>query len=648
MELRVNEAFAREYERRKRREELARLREQEQQERRRTNADPRPSGCNADQISHTSDGVTIASSDDDESTNEDDLGMLLTKRLDTQWARTLELIRRRDPCIYDPNFRFYDEDETTETGSEPDSDTSSSEGDEPVAGYDYIALSAEKETAIYLDQYARDGLLHEMKTRSASPSGSSSSELGTEAANTSYLVSEGRSRVPVYDAEQAKIRQAFLEQAARETIRSDDAGSVPEAVAAPESSDQSGDELFKMRTYDERFDVLGASPAATPLKATAVPEVRTESNESKFDEDLHHSYLETETAAEKEAFLYDYLVNNRWLGSVHATLEKATKVDPNQASGSANPVDEDEVFLEKQDKFEYAHNFRFEEPNADVVPSHPRHVEGSLRRPSSKQEARKRQREAKMAREEVKKRQRLETLRRLRNTRLAERAEQKRRIARAAGLQCDADKADADEGRTSERTWLERMVALADSDTDFDASKFDAAMRTLFEREDYQNAPDDSWEPTSRTSPEDAGSRPRSGPDRQQSNGRAAAVASPECDDDDDDSELDSLYREDLLANTRFHYRRVEPRSFGLTAEEMLDMDERALNTYASIKYIQPFRPIETLPKRLRKLLRGNASMQRYRRKQACQQSGSRAAISGRDRQRGNRPKSSAVTADKS
>jgi protein KRI1 len=648
MKFQINHTFAREYERRKRREELAKLREHEQHTPRGSNQrHPPPEG--GEGTSSAIDSANVdASESDEESTEEDEMGVLLTKRLDAQWARTLELIRRRDARIYDPNFRFYEEEESSGTDSESSSKTASSDTDEPVAGYDYLALHAEKETAVYLDQYAREALVQHSKAKSSSASGSVTSGSETDSVDGAPSAAGNSCHVAVYDAEQAEIRQAFLEQAERETRGPNTKSSDRDTNVLTESGDQSSDELFTIKIRDRRLEeILAAHTATAPPKSQRVEDALALDNEAKSDEDLLHSYLEKETAEEKEAFLYDYLVHNRWLGPVHAALEKAASTGEEQESTPIDPIEQDEAFLEKQDQFEYEHNFRFEEPDADVIPSHPRQVQGSLRRPSSKQEARKRQREAKMAREEAEKRQRLETLRRLRNARHAERVERMKRLARAAGLRGEAAMLSSPEGSTTERAWLERMVSLAESDTDFDASHFDATMRAIFDREEYQNAPDDGWEPTPTATPAGDRTECQIGP-HQRLRGHATDLTErvDDVNSEGSDSELDALYREDLLADTRFHYRRVEPRSFGLTAEEMLAMDERTLNAYASIKYIQPFREAETLPKRLRKLLRGNTSMQRYRLKQARHHTGSNDATPRDGRKRADPARSSRTVTD--
>ena len=602
--LRINQKYAEEYERRKRREELSRLRDLERERRReRRRGEHGEHGGATDGREASSHGSGTSDDEDDEDEEEDECAVLLTRKMDAQWAATLEAIRRRDARIYDANHRFYDS----------DSGSSSSSGDEPVAGYETVAAAGGgRETGLLLKDYVRQQLLAE-----GSEGGSSSTE--SEGVDTRAAAPRQRDgdavggHVPVYDAEQAELRRAVLNQSARmddETGERDDV-----------HSDDAEDDLFQLKRRDalwediaptarENGQLTGEEAAAA---STVVPSVSAE-------DDGAHAYLEQETADEKERFLREFVLRNGWL-SVGAAGSGASPARPSvslerrhtptdesdtvcDASASTDSVEEDEAFLQKQEQFEYAHNFRYEEACATQVPTHPRRVPDSMRRPSSKSEARRRQRDMRQQRKEVERRRREEELKRLKNLRRAEQAERIQRLARAAG--CEAG---------DETAAVFAQLLGDDDDAGFDPDKHDRLMGAHFESEVYRNAPDADLEQRRRLEDAEAAAWSDDQDDRERedamrpsrSHGRSADLT------DTLEHHLDQLDREDVLAGTRFHYRPIDPVDCGLSALDVLDMDDKELNRFVSIKYYRPFRPPDSLPRRIRKLFRGNVSMKRHR-----------------------------------
>ncbi|KAI9736606.1 MAG: KRRI-Interacting protein 1 [Cirrosporium novae-zelandiae] len=89
--LKVNEEYAKRFEHNKKREELHRLEEKYKKQ-----------GKGGDE-GDENDGSSSDSED------EDDEGILATETLDTEIAATLQAIRSRDPKVYDPNSKFYEE-----------------------------------------------------------------------------------------------------------------------------------------------------------------------------------------------------------------------------------------------------------------------------------------------------------------------------------------------------------------------------------------------------------------------------------------------------------------------------------------------------------------------------------------------------------
>lgn len=65
--------------------------------------------------------------------------------------------------------------------------------------------------------------------------------------------------------------------------------------------------------------------------------------------------------------------------------------------GGSDEESEDEKALESQEKFERRFNFRFEEPDGDLIASYPRTVMGSVRREDERRKTKRKQREERKA-----------------------------------------------------------------------------------------------------------------------------------------------------------------------------------------------------------------------------------------------------------
>lgn len=120
--LKVNEEYARRFEHNKKREEKQRLEEKY----------GKKSALNEDD-----DDESETDSEDDES--EDEIAELVTEKVDKQIEETLKAIRNKDPRLFDPNAKFFDDVEEEETA----------EGEE----------GGKKEKAMHLKDYHRKNLM---------------------------------------------------------------------------------------------------------------------------------------------------------------------------------------------------------------------------------------------------------------------------------------------------------------------------------------------------------------------------------------------------------------------------------------------------------------------------------------------------------
>ena len=80
-------------------------------------------------------------SDSSSSSSEDSDAELLTRSVDKQIQRTLEMIKRGDPAIYDANTQLYNSDASSDSDDDAAADSSSSEDDSTDRSLTALSLS---------------------------------------------------------------------------------------------------------------------------------------------------------------------------------------------------------------------------------------------------------------------------------------------------------------------------------------------------------------------------------------------------------------------------------------------------------------------------------------------------------------------------
>ena len=80
-------------------------------------------------------------SDSSSSSSEDSDAELLTRSVDKQIQRTLEMIKRGDPAIYDANTQLYNSDASSDSDDDAAADSSSSEDDSTDRSLPALSLS---------------------------------------------------------------------------------------------------------------------------------------------------------------------------------------------------------------------------------------------------------------------------------------------------------------------------------------------------------------------------------------------------------------------------------------------------------------------------------------------------------------------------
>lgn len=340
-------------------------------------------------------------SESDSETEDEDAEQLSTG-LDLKIIQTINSLRKRDPKIYDPSAKWFDEPEASDSSDDDDNDNKKT--------------SKKKK---YKD-ILREQLLE------AEANGGMGDGDGIEASTKGVRDTVSTNRL-VYDAEQEKIRQAFIQSAS--TI------DKKKSKKVVESDEDEEDDILQVKTK-----------SAQELRAEeielkkALKEMRELSNLNNMNEKTTTKGNQTKTPVleldeSANGFLENYLEKQLW-------KETEMKKNKNEfktkiITGMNNEDDEedldgDEEELEEMERFESKYNFRFEElqaaaqqgsergsgdnttnNNASIeVVGHSRNILTSMRTIDDK---RKIQREQRKERKEKEKRQQEAELRRLKN-----------------------------------------------------------------------------------------------------------------------------------------------------------------------------------------------------------------------------------------
>lgn len=329
---------------------------------------------------------------DSESETEDEDAELLSTGLDLKIIQTINSLRKKDPKIYDKTTKFFD----PRNSSDSDSD------DEDAAP----KASKKKK---YKD------VLREQLLESEAAGGLGNGD-GIETATRGVRDTASRNTL-VYDAEQEKIRQAFIKSAGGK-----DSKKSKKASGNSSDEDDEDDDILQVKSktpQELKAEEAELKMALKEMRELTAKNSKEDQAKAKPASKSKTAILETEEADGGDSFLVNYLEKGLWKEKASKSRRKAAE------SESEEDIEEDEAELEQMDRFESKYNFRFEEladqqarnGGAEVsglteVTGHARDVQGSMRRVDDK---RKTQRESRKERKEKERRQQEAELRRLKN-----------------------------------------------------------------------------------------------------------------------------------------------------------------------------------------------------------------------------------------
>ncbi|XP_073510279.1 protein KRI1 homolog [Phyllobates terribilis] len=311
------------------------------------------------------DGSGSSSSGSD---SEDDLA--IDPQLDKDFYRTLSLLKKKDPIIYKEDVTFYTEADTSAPSPSKIS----------------------KEKPMYLKDYERKVILEkEGKYEDDESSGEDDA-----------FMQDQRARSPTYMEEQRQIRESF-----RQFVEDSD----------NDEEDETAANLLTKRSKTKKEQEQEDEEYIAWL--------RGQKNIENLDDVKEMDYLKefwsNPTLDEGEKFLRDYILNKEYKNEESEKEEEEDDDDDDEECAPAalekalhisDSEDEGELFLKKQEDFERKYNFRFEEPDSDLIKTFPRTIAQSVRR---KDDRRKRKREEIKERKKKEKEKIQEELKQLKN-----------------------------------------------------------------------------------------------------------------------------------------------------------------------------------------------------------------------------------------
>ncbi|XP_004486466.1 uncharacterized protein [Cicer arietinum] len=540
----INEEYARRFEHNKRREDLHRFEELKKK------------GAIDSPLLSEDDESDSESSDDDYEEN-------FNSRSEKEFFDALIKVKKKDPVLKQKDVKLFESDHSSD---EENSKSKDKKTKKAMYLKDVMAKHLIEEGPDFGDKEEE----YNEKQKGITSKGKKAMSLIQEEAG--FVNKDGKK---TYGDEQEELKRAFLEAVEKEGLE-----------------DGEGDFLtLKEKTSEEKVD----------------------GDDKEFEEKLDEYFGGDAESNESSRFLRNYFRNKMWIDK---NVENS-----NVGDEDLQEISEDEMEIERQEEYEH----RFQENPGDRVLGHARKVEGSVRK---KTNSRKEQRKSKEERMAIAQKEREEELKHLKNVKKQEIQEKVKKIMKTAGIDDDdiiplsvaelEEEFDPEEyDRMMKKAFDDKYYDAEDADPDFCSEDEEDLEKPDFEKEDellglpkdwdacgsdggflaarekalkekIENTSDDDdlmeKENETEKNPEEGSSRKRKRKTALLEKARQAMM-----------DEYYKLDYEDTIGDlkTRFKYAKTKPNKFGITAPEILLMDDKELNQYISLKKLAPYQEEE-------------------------------------------------------
>ncbi|KAI0343514.1 Krr1-domain-containing protein [Trametopsis cervina] len=583
-QLTINEHYAKAFEYKKEREELAKCSSQPMYMKEKYGSDA--------ELEDESD------EDSEEAESEDEDGEELTPAVDVAILRTLARIKKKDPAIYEQGKHVFEE-EVKKTGEAKPSNRTARE---------------KKEKPLTMRQHALQSALNP-ESRSPSP--------------------QPLTHVKEQEVLRSETIAAFHTAVGADADEDEDDLLVPREKTKDEVEREEeeyreflqrevGEDLRELIQVEDDNNIL---PKAEELDEQPKKNKKERNKKAKEGKSV-------EKEEDDHEFLMNYILNRGWIdrsakrlptyreitssnrnkgkGKARADADESDDDHSSGASGSESERNGDfdeEEFDDVADIFETSYNFRFEEPGADQISRYPRTIASTIRREDTH---RKEVRERRKERKEQEKLKKKEEVKRLKSLKMKEIREKLERIGKEGGKSVDESEA------------LQEL----DLEGDWDPEAHDAQMSKIYEggeevyeghiekpsweddidvadimpAEDPDEGPSEKKKKKKKTKKGKGQDEQNDGVDIDEMDADARQVV-----DDDEwdgteemrkqklDEYMDELYGlefNDIVGDmpTRFRYTKVQPQAFALDPVDILLATDAELNQYMGLKKLAPYR----------------------------------------------------------